>query len=105
VTAVAERVARGTALLDERMPGWDKRIDLAALNISSACGCILGQLHGSFREGLFEYADTLLPDGLSAADHCYGFVWAARPGEDANEEVAALTAEWKRVIADRRSAP
>jgi hypothetical protein len=38
------RVERGAALLDERLPGWAKQIDLTILDLSSGCDCVLGQL-------------------------------------------------------------
>jgi hypothetical protein len=41
-TALA--VARGAALLDEKMPGWETRIDLTQLNLADSCRCVLGQL-------------------------------------------------------------
>lgn len=39
------QAARGAALLDERMPGWYKRIDLRSLNLASEYNCVLGQLY------------------------------------------------------------
>jgi len=49
---LAARVARGMAVLDERMPGWDALIDLDLLDLDegvhdpqeSECGCVLAQL-------------------------------------------------------------
>jgi len=49
---MAARVARGIAVLDERMPGWDVLIDLDLLDLDegvhdpeeSECGCVLAQL-------------------------------------------------------------
>lgn len=38
------RVERGAALLDERYPGWEHSVDLAKLDLSDSCRCILGQL-------------------------------------------------------------
>jgi hypothetical protein len=43
---IESRVARGAALLDERLPGWDGLIDLGRLSLSSPCNCILGQTWG-----------------------------------------------------------
>lgn len=42
--SLQERVARGAAYLDERTPGWWKRVDLEALNLGDSCDCILGQV-------------------------------------------------------------
>jgi hypothetical protein len=44
MATIAERVARGAALLDEREPGWWQRIDLGALDMDEPCECVLGQL-------------------------------------------------------------
>lgn len=38
-----ERVARGAALLDERVPGWRERLDVGALDVSSIRNCPVGQ--------------------------------------------------------------
>jgi hypothetical protein len=48
----AERVARGAALLDRECPGWAARIDPDVLDLSHTRLCLLGQLHGTFGEGL-----------------------------------------------------
>ena len=113
MTAVAERVARGTALLDERMPGWDKRIDLAALNISSACGCILGQLAEDKAGGY--WPDIASQFGVTpwGSDADYGFNAAKADEEDSEDEAdafesddyAGLESEWRALITERRSAP
>jgi hypothetical protein len=54
VYAVAA-VARGVELLDEAGPaGWREVIDLGLLNLSSGRLCVLGQLYGSYQDGLQE---------------------------------------------------
>lgn len=40
-----DAVARGMALLDEKVPGWRKRIDLSTLDLSDPSFCIAGQLN------------------------------------------------------------
>jgi hypothetical protein len=44
------RVKRGAALLDERIPGWDQRIDLDTLRIADSGQCVLGQLYTESRD-------------------------------------------------------
>lgn len=39
-----ERVFKGVQLLDRKMPGWRKRIDLERLDMSSLSNCVLAQL-------------------------------------------------------------
>lgn len=106
---IAERVARGAALLDEKLPGWDKDINLDRLDLSSSCRCVVGQLFVSNRlarvarllgETLTPYAGGLitLGLGLDGEDYDYGFDKADEAG---NYEL--LTAEWERLILARRA--
>lgn len=54
-TAVDERVRRGAAYLDEHGPDqWRDHIDLDRLDIGDGCDCVLGQLYGSFADGVGE---------------------------------------------------
>jgi hypothetical protein len=62
-----QRVERGAALLDEKSPGWREKVDPETLEMSSGCGCILGQVYGDYMGGLhrlasnwWEVADTRL---------------------------------------------
>jgi hypothetical protein len=100
MSTVAERVARGAALLDEREPGWAERIDLGRLDVMSECRCVLGQLY------LREWPDLRLPYLFAVralgiddtqAEQALGF-------DDEDGEYPELTAEWHRVITARRSA-
>lgn len=80
----AEAVSRGVALLNERLPGWKKLVDADSLNLASDCGCVLGQVLGSYYKG----AELL---GLSQAERIeYGF-WPRR-------------AAWKRLTQAWRGA-
>lgn len=45
-------VGRGVALLDEHNPDWREHVDSHSLNMSSSCGCVLGQVYGSYDAGL-----------------------------------------------------
>ena len=47
-----ERVQRGMALLDEKNPGWERKIDLKILNMVDRHACILGQLYTEYSLGL-----------------------------------------------------
>jgi hypothetical protein len=40
----AAAVARGAAWLDMVHPGWERKIDLARLELRDECRCVLGQL-------------------------------------------------------------
>jgi hypothetical protein len=47
------RAARGAAFLDGTDPGWHERVHAGTLALSDGQACVLGQLHGEFRLGLF----------------------------------------------------
>lgn len=42
------RVAKGAALLDERVPDWLERIDTSKLSLLSPCLCVIGQVFGNY---------------------------------------------------------
>lgn len=48
---LAVRVGRGAALLDERSPGWFRRIDTDRLHIASSTQCVLAQLYTGYDLG------------------------------------------------------
>lgn len=53
--AAAERVARGIQFLDDSAwPDWRSKIDLDALYLYSSNECILGQIFGTYYDGLEE---------------------------------------------------
>lgn len=113
---LAARVARGMAVLDERMPGWDQRIDVQALDMGMPmyrpgrdCGCILAQLDfrperaGSYFRLLRDLADYAEDqDAGSVADE--EDAWAFDHGFLAFDEKAKrpLTRAWRRAIVARR---
>jgi len=41
-------VKKGIFLLDEKVPGWREKIDVAELDMTSPCHCILGQVTGDY---------------------------------------------------------
>lgn len=43
---LATTVARGAALLDEKVPGWYTRVNVETLKMESCVQCMLGQLFG-----------------------------------------------------------
>ena len=126
---VAKRVAAGTAFLDEHDPGWwstdaDPAISLEMLEMPLGDRCILGQRcpvtvlarYDALRHDAadrhapyFAYAEHLmrvagLDGGLSPWDAEHGFTAGGLGGPGYAREWGALTAEWRRVIEERRSA-
>lgn len=107
MTAVAERVARGVALLDEHKPGWAKRIDLDALHMSGCLSCVLGQVFADEAADVDQAAGIEYGTGYDAGceylgiegtDDLYGFDLTG-----IGDTWAGLTAEWRRVIAGRQA--
>lgn len=124
MNSITERVAAGAAFLDNHDPGWwaadaDRPIDLDTLDLEKTDRCILGQRCPL--ETLAEYVGADSPDDLGYIDMGEAYYvnavhlgspagrfamaeWAISYGFNAtHEEFAPLTAEWKRVITERRS--
>lgn len=85
--AYETEVARGTALLDEKVPGWRERISLDRFSITGCWECILGQLYGG-------YGEALRVLGFEDGGEACGFIWSE--GADDYEE---LEAAWRRALA------
>ena len=90
---IADRVARGVALLDRKLPGWDAGVDLSTLHLDSCSRCVLGQLYGDY-----SYA----ADVFDVEDNPEDFGFDLFEGDPFTYE--DLTVEWKRVIRGRRQA-
>ena len=90
-------IARGLALLDEKVgPGWEQRIDLEKLRLSSCKQCVVGQLFDEYDKG----ADIL---GFELGSR-YGFdVGMVHAPQTVWSEYQALTRAWKRAIRARRA--
>jgi hypothetical protein len=88
---ISERVQRGAANFDEKLPGWLKkhRIDLRTLDLSRPCA---GWLDLTFADA-YAY-------GLIAMPVLIG----SMPVDAANEIYRDLDVEWVRVITERRAA-
>jgi len=97
------RVARGVALLDERLPGWRDRIDLKKLRLDNACFCVLGQLYAGTTTlyGYFTGIHALRIVGDRRAGTC-GFTLF---GDEDDRCWKELEDEWKRQILAGAPAP
>jgi hypothetical protein len=108
---VTNRVRRGMKLLDEAQPGWEKKIKLVDLSLEDAEHCVLGQLYGTYDEGLERLEDTLELSTYDEWWHRAGFnltevehehIWDANNPEPLRERFwGRLTVAWKREIARR----
>ncbi|MEK7583502.1 MAG: hypothetical protein AAB483_03845 [Patescibacteria group bacterium] len=91
---IDERVQRGAALLDKRVPGWVMRINLETLDIGESQFCVLGQLFKSYSNG---FQALGIPGG--AGIHGFNSIG----GKSA--EYALLNPAWKCLIKRRRQPP
>lgn len=104
-----ERVARGVALLDEKVPGWAARVDLDTLEMEDPIACVASQATGKSYVGAMGVlgVDAVGTDYVGGSQ--YGFhAWASSNdfrtvgnldwsgyGERRIAEWAALDAEWR----------
>ncbi len=113
-TDLAARVARGIALLDERIPGWRDRIDAARLDMRegarhpNGCGCIGAQLceSGNWSDLIPELGGPT----FTHTDHSFFMAWAAERGltitwQQAGVEFEDLTAAWYEAIQPATATP
>lgn len=118
-----ERVLRGAAMLDEKLPGWWRRIKLSRLQMAEGlfipnhddCGCIGAQLSAFYadipsynEEGCFSYAmDYLFGENVNMkTEVAFGFI-AGAPEEDRGIEIETydlLDVLWAEQIRIRRRA-
>jgi len=87
------RIERGAALLDDKVPGWQDKIDLATLDMSNCANCVVGQVYGDYDLGLAE-----LDGEAQRQPSRYGF--AALP----TEMFDTLTDKWRAFLERRRNA-
>ena len=128
MNTIAERVAAGTAFLDQHDPDWwkagvERAIDLATLDLDEPALCILGQRCPVGVLAEYCNLDPADEDELSAEwwraytayaielshipDFCALAEWGDRHGFSNSfswDTYLDLTAEWYRVITERRAA-
>lgn len=94
----AERAAKGAVYLDETLPGWASRVNLADLNMASCYSCVLGQLYGSFH-GAALFEDVADADDQDSRATPLGFDRETHSGPD----YAELGDAWRAEILARRA--
>lgn len=102
---LAERVARGAALLDEKVEGWPERIAVRELDLRSCRDCVIGQLFSDaadiYEDGVLAYDEGIYRLGITGAgETAHGFSLPRWAGDD--DDYAALTALWRSEIEARR---
>lgn len=91
-----EAVANGAQMLDEKVPGWHKLINVDELDLSCCTACVCGQLGRQLGWALFPYMDDYPAE--------YGFDVTYEVGLDIEDELAQyrrLDAEWEKAIRAR----
>lgn len=93
-----DRIDAGIKLLDEKTPGWEKKIDFDTLRLNSFMNCVLGQVYGDYFQGvrtLFPGMDTSLFVGEADREAAkYGFY----PDENTDWYEVNPTAMWVESI-------
>jgi len=94
-----EQVNLGMKVLDQHWPGWEKRVDLAKLNLRTSSHCILGQVFGHMNNGVRALVD--MDPGTQDYNYWqdHGFI----PGR-AGAGYGPLTRAWKQAIQARSAA-
>jgi hypothetical protein len=72
MATIEERVSRGAAFLSEVAPGWEGRVNLGDLKLSSGMQCICGQVFDEVRaedeNGYGYFERTLASEGIAWLD-------------------------------------
>lgn len=105
MTDVEERVARGAVWLDEHERGWERRVDLAVLNMADGSnrrgGCIVCQVTGSSFWGAVEaWVGTEIYRSWSA-DHGFNLWTHCGVYHMPDDTWESLDAAWRALIKAR----
>jgi hypothetical protein len=93
-----DAVARGVALLDEKVPGWRERIKLGELALQDCRRCVLGQVYGHFERGCLalDLDEDENPWLVGRYGFCLPNISVDTP---AVSRYVVLTAAWREAIA------
>lgn len=101
MTTIAQRVARGVALLDKTCPDWRARVDVRTLDMSSNVYGLLEQVYPDDRPFLsgttFFHACSTLGIKIHDAGN-YGFDIVTDDACEGRPQWDALTAAWKKTF-------
>lgn len=115
-------VSRGVRLLDSLDAGWDKKINVRTLQLSSVTSCICGQLYEHYNTGVSKLTDALTESrrrfvgfqgagwyGKRLDPEYYGFFFPTQSGTRwassgmTGMAYSILTELWTAVVEKRRS--
>lgn len=101
-TKIQQRVAKGAAFLDEKIPGWAHHINPQRLVMESNSWCVLGQLaQVNQRFDAFDFGDNVLKLKQTERQYQYetlGFEY----DDDQDAQVEAWTAEINKRLASSK---
>jgi len=93
---IADRVANGTAYLEEHFPDWRDRIDVAGLDMGHEEHCVMGQLMGNY--------DQWSREAEVSTDAAYRLGlyerWTADTLYMLDDRYALLTRAWRQYLTD-----
>lgn len=97
-----DRIDNGAKLLDEVMPGWAGKINTLELNVDSFKNCVLGQLYGSFWDGMKQLGysgtrDVYDEDGFCVSNGFYPATGDLETGSTSADK----TAYWAEKVKER----
>lgn len=105
---VQKRVDKGAQLLDETYPTWASLIDTERLDIRDECRCVLGQVYGSYSDGLDRLFGEPMANEMDELSERHGFDTEPdeRDGEYSIEDVyrwqyRELTRAWANQVEAR----
>ncbi|MEM1057266.1 MAG: hypothetical protein AAGI52_17240 [Bacteroidota bacterium] len=105
--AAAQRARAGASLLDDEDPGWAARLDSRQLELADGQACVLGQLHGDYRRGLFRsrVLNTSSAPSRFVSPVDLGFQAVSEGGPEAERlDYVFLTRAWREEIRTRTDA-
>src|SRR5579859_5527888 len=94
---IEQRVQRGIALLDEHIPGWRARIDVARLDMGSGEDGLIEQLYGTFHKGRLALGLTWNHDETGCIENGFDIAGNER-GENNLRDWRVLTEAWRRAL-------
>jgi hypothetical protein len=99
---VAERVAAGVALLEQRRPGWAAQVSPAALDMRCRlqAACVLCQLAGA--DQLASLVEELGGPIIQPDAHTWAVAHGLEPDDPDDAASAALTVAWRALLVARR---
>lgn len=103
---IKRRATKGAAFLDEKNPGWCKKIKLEELELANGDHCVLGQLYGTYvKGGELLFSTSLEDEGFGKLNHHgsrYGFFTSTHSSLDDNHQVYDILQEqWIKEIQKR----